>query len=175
MNCIGYHFDKLKPRTPIDFEVVISEAFKDCQHFDKMDEVHKDILIRNPNNDTFYGDYGKIRIIFKNLICNALKFKDQKKFFNEVQVKVLINSKSAIIQVYDNGVGISKHICDEIYRIFRSSKKERISKGLGLYIVNDTIKSLDGEIYLASDLGIRTIFYIQLPNKTKKELLRKLP
>ena len=68
------------------------------------------------------------------------------------------------ITVSDNGIGIKKEFHNKIFEMFYRVSENSIGSGLGLYLVKETVKKLDGEVKLHSDLGKGTTFVIHLPN-----------
>lgn len=68
-----------------------------------------------------------------------------------------------VIEVRDNGVGISERRLKKIFYPFYSSKNSKTNWGMGLYYVKETIKSHYGMIRVESKKGEGTSFYILLP------------
>jgi signal transduction histidine kinase len=66
-----------------------------------------------------------------------------------------------VIQVKDNGTGISSDQAEKIFTPYFSTKV--IGMGLGLPIVKSMIESGGGNIFFESELGKGTLFTIVLP------------
>jgi len=112
------------------------------------------------------GDEYLFKQIFINLIINAKRAimeKDNEKKYISIYA-YSNNEKKIIIEVEDNGIGISKQ---NIYRIFDmnfSTKKrgEQLEKGIGLHKVKTGITAMGGEIKVDSTPGTGTVFTIIL-------------
>jgi len=100
-----------------------------------------------------------IRILV-NLLSNALKFSDR-----EVVLFISKSENSRTIVVRDSGIGISWNQVSEIFNPFvRGINVNKINgSGLGLSIVANAVKCLNGKITLHSELGKGTEFRIVLP------------
>jgi signal transduction histidine kinase len=80
-------------------------------------------------------------------------------------VRISTNEDEAVITVEDNGLGIPKDRLDKIYDMYyRAGNNKRQGQGLGLHIVLEIVKKLDGKIQVDSEEGKGTRFTIQLPN-----------
>lgn len=68
-----------------------------------------------------------------------------------------------VIEVRDNGNGMSKKQMKKIFEPFYSSKNSNFNWGMGLYYVREIVKSHLGSLRLESKVGIGSSFYILLP------------
>lgn len=105
----------------------------------------------------------KLAKILLNLLGNAIKFTES----GTIQIQVRLNP-ILTITVKDTGVGISEEhqsrIFDKFYKITPSYKTGMFKgSGLGLYIVQETVKSLGGFISLESKLNQGSSFTVSLP------------
>jgi len=67
------------------------------------------------------------------------------------------------ITVEDNGPGISQAIVDRLFTTYVTTKTTSGGTGLGLAIVRETIEQHGGRVHVASELGKRTTFTLELP------------
>ena len=71
------------------------------------------------------------------------------------------------LEVADTGIGLSQgdqeRIFERFYRVDRARSRELGGTGLGLSIVKNTVLSLGGEIGVSSELGVGSMFWIELP------------
>ncbi len=109
-------------------------------------------------------DMGKIEQILRNLISNALKFTDK----GHVHVSATSLGEDKIsITVQDTGIGISPENLDKIFEEFTQidSPLQRRHKGtgLGLPLVRKLAVLLGGEVQVASQVGIGSVFTVTLP------------
>lgn len=117
-------------------------------------------------NENMYSDKKIIRNILINLISNAIKFSNED---GTIKVKISYTKKHFVLEVADNGIGISnedkKHLFE---RFFRGKNATNIGgTGLGLNIVSKYVELLKGKIELQSELGKGTTFIITIPDKQK--------
>ncbi|MEM2586443.1 MAG: ATP-binding protein [Archaeoglobaceae archaeon] len=97
--------------------------------------------------------------IFGNLIGNAVKHGKA----TEVRVKISSNEENVEILLEDNGIGIPK---ENVQKLFTKGFTTGGS-GLGLFIVKQLIKNLDGDIELVNPE--RSAFLLKFKKKQAKE------
>ncbi|AXT20678.1 response regulator [Flavobacteriaceae bacterium AU392] len=125
--------------------------------------------------ETFNGDQLKISQILINLIGNSIKFTKN----GDIWAKVTLVSKNKSmhnvrLEIKDNGIGITKEKQDNMFESFSQGSVQINRKyggtGLGLSIVKGLVDILKGKIYLKSELGKGTSFFIEFPLEEAKEL-----
>ena len=120
--------------------------------------------INHDNFPTISCDENQIRMIFTNLIDNAIKFcqPDKKP---EINITVKEQKDSYEFCISDNGIGIEPKYFDQIFVIFRKlhleSKYE--GSGVGLALCKKAIQLHNGAIWLESEPDIGSKFYFTLP------------
>jgi signal transduction histidine kinase len=67
------------------------------------------------------------------------------------------------IKIKDNGIGIESKYINKIFEMFFRATNEKSGSGLGLYIVKETLKKLNGKIKVLSTFGKGTEFIIDIP------------
>ncbi len=116
-----------------------------------------------------YSDNYKITRVFKHLLNNAFKFTDSG--YISITCKKQQNNNIEFI-IKDSGIGISPKMQKEVFKPFIQkefkSSKSFGGSGIGLTLVKSYVEVLGGEIYLKSELGKGTSFYITLPQKKFK-------
>ncbi len=105
-------------------------------------------------------DFNDFVVIIGNLIENAfealqLAKKDDKK----VMISIDQDEESLSILVEDNGVGMSDEVKARIFDNGYSTKKNE-NHGIGLYLIQDIVKNLDGTIEVTSTLGEGTSIFV---------------
>jgi PAS domain S-box-containing protein len=115
-------------------------------------------------NVPLYTDAERLRVVFNNLVSNAVKYCDTQKPITHVLVKVNVSKEEALIEVEDNGMGIEASVIDKVFNMFFRASERSTGSGLGLYIVKETVEKLKGKISVTSDLGKGTTFHIRILN-----------
>jgi signal transduction histidine kinase len=132
--------------------------------------------IKCPKNLIVNSDKQRLRQVLDNLIRNSVDFVPIKDGMISVEAK--IKEKNIIFSVTDNGPGIHKekqsHIFKKFYQIDTSTTRKHGGTGLGLVICKGITEGLNGKIWLESEFGKGTTFFIYLPAKEEKVLLEKL-
>lgn len=120
-------------------------------------------IVKNIEVKEIYSDAMRLKIIFNNLISNAIKYGDPEKEEKKIEINVFKEKNSCKIVIKDNGIGISEEILPRIFEMFFGTN-HNIGSGLGLYITMEAIKVLNGTIKASSKIKEGTIFTIILPN-----------
>jgi len=113
----------------------------------------------------FYSDLWRIKEVFRNLISNAIKYRNSQHQSVEISIDINIGDESCCITFTDNGIGIDDDKIDSIFEMFYRASEISEGSGLGLYIVKNAIDKLKGSILVKSKPGQGTIFTITLPNE----------
>lgn len=114
------------------------------------------------------SDPGALRIVFLNLMDNAVKYSAEQ---IEVTVQVVPRpTGGAVVKVRDRGVGLAprelKRVFHRFYRVGNEMTRSRPGTGLGLYIVRETLAALGGRISVDSDgVGAGSTFVVTLPGE----------
>ncbi len=110
-----------------------------------------------------YSDDHKIRQIVKNLLSNALKFVED----GSIYLNVKDEDKYVTISVKDEGIGIPNENLENIFDRFKQADNTTTRKfggtGLGLAICKELLNLLKGTIYVKSEIGRGTTFYVTIP------------
>ncbi|MDO4929298.1 MAG: HAMP domain-containing sensor histidine kinase [Corynebacterium sp.] len=110
------------------------------------------------------GDASRLHQVLTNLTVNGLKHGGPDA---DVEISITYSDKSVIVEVSDNGVGISEqdaaHIFERFYRADSSRTRATGGSGLGLAITKSLVESHGGTIGVASQVGVGTTFRIEFP------------
>jgi light-regulated signal transduction histidine kinase (bacteriophytochrome) len=117
-----------------------------------------------------YGDENTLNQLFSNLLDNAIKYRNPNiSLLVNIEGKVIYNK--VIYSIKDNGIGIAakylNKIWDVFYRIDPSINEN--GEGIGLSIVKRIIDKHKGKIWVESEEGMGTTFYIELLIKEFEE------
>ena len=122
-----------------------------------------DMCLHVDNLPACMGDVVQLNEVFSNLLDNAIKYRDQHR-----QGRVRVSGRSAdgmnIYCVEDNGIGIASEAHERVFEIFqRLHPSDAISgEGLGLSIVHRLVERHGGRIWIESEPGRGSRFYVAL-------------
>jgi signal transduction histidine kinase len=110
------------------------------------------------------GDRTRLQQIIANLVDNAIKYTQAG---GEVEINVVIEGNTAVLEVSDNGPGIPSHALPHVFeRFYRADKaRSRASggAGLGLSIVKAICAAHNAEVKVSSQEGRGSCFRVELP------------
>ncbi len=147
---------------PVNFQELVNQTFVDLSYLKGADQITRKVVIEG---SPFFNDRWRIAEIFRNLVSNAIKYRDFDKTNSEINLKIAIGEDHALITFSDNGIGIDAHSLEKVFNMFYRASEQSDGSGLGLYIVKNAIDKLGGQVQVASTLGEGTTFVIHLPNR----------
>jgi PAS domain S-box-containing protein len=110
-----------------------------------------------------YADPDRIIEVLTNLFDNAVKYTIQGK----ISIGVTGNDKVVQIYVKDTGVGIPTedlpHLFQKFYRVDNSETRTIGGTGLGLFICKKIVELYKGKIWVTSQPGEGSVFFVNLP------------
>lgn len=125
---------------------------------------HRFKVTVEPQISPIMADAPSVEVIFNNLISNAVKYSPKGGL---VEITVRHAPEGVEVSVADQGVGIPP---DKIPRIFerfeRLSGPEREQTGgvgIGLFLVKHLVEAHGGRIWVQSEVGRGSTFYVFLP------------
>lgn len=110
------------------------------------------------------GDFGRLVLLFQNLIANGLKF--NRSDVPTVNISAApAESGKAVVRVADNGIGIAPEYQEKIFNLFQRlhNKTEYPGTGAGLAIVRKIVDSHGGVVRVESAPGAGAAFVVELP------------
>ena len=114
------------------------------------------------------GDENRLMQVFANLISNAVKFSPEDGL---VELDVIPTNSGYRASVRDHGAGIPEEFRSRIFERFAqadsSDSREKGGTGLGLSISKVIIDRHGGSIGFATETGVGTTFYFDLPSWSK--------
>lgn len=114
-------------------------------------------------NTSIFSDKNKIINVVDKFIVNAIVYSQTLK----IEYGAKIEDNSVIFYVKDEGIGIHKSMQDLIFQPFRQVDELCITKetggiGLGLAICKETANLISGEVFVESEPGIGSTFFLKL-------------
>ncbi len=158
--------DYSKERKPQFEEVDLEETLKNVRDLvaargsEKGAEVFLEI---HPDAKTVRAEGLSIHRCILNLSGNALDaLPDDKKGKITIRTRPDEGTERIAIDVEDNGVGIPEDVLPRLFKAFQSTKGSK-GTGLGLAVSRKIAREHEGDISVASKLGVGTTFTVHLP------------
>jgi signal transduction histidine kinase/CheY-like chemotaxis protein len=128
------------------------------------------VFVEGSNLPPLRTDEGKVSQILRNFISNAIKFTPQ----GEIKISAeLRGSGSVLFEVTDTGIGIPPEHLETVFQEFSQIEnplQERYSgTGLGLPLCRKMALLLGGKVWVTSELGRGSSFFVELPVVYKGE------
>jgi len=112
-----------------------------------------------------YSDRTKLKVVFKNLLNNALKFTEK----GRITIDAYLRNEGVIVTIADTGIGIEPDVLPEIFDMFRQGDSSMTRRyggmGLGLYVTRRLLELMDGRIEVESKVGRGSTFRVWVPLK----------
>lgn len=109
-------------------------------------------------------DAAKIEQVLNNLISNAIKFSSP---HTKIRVRVTRGDDGVLLAAQDQGQGIPPNELDKLFKPFQKTSVKGTagekSTGLGLSIVKKIVEGHHGKIWVESQVGVGTTFFVALP------------
>lgn len=146
-------------KVPSELDVLIAEVIERFRPQFEVAGVHE--LTFKPAKAMGNFDVFRVEQVITNLLSNSLKYGNKK----PVEVSMNVNSNQVIIAFKDYGLGISEDNQKKIFNRFErgSSPHQIAGLGLGLSIVEDIVKAHLGKIWVESEVGKGSTFYVSFP------------
>jgi PAS domain S-box-containing protein len=158
----------------------VSDLLSDIHLMMKPLAAKKGLLLEfnmKPRSIFINADRGKLKQVLYNLIGNAIKFTPEK---GEVHVDVSMEDQMLLVNVRDNGIGISREDQGKLFKAFvqldSASNRKYEGTGLGLALVKNLLELHGGDIDVESEYEKGSTFYIRIPlNLTGTDLNARIP
>lgn len=153
LNLTPLHIHDLLPHITENFQLQLQEKNGKIE------------LLMNATDDVINVDEVHFTNIVSNLIDNAIKYSKE-----NLIIKLITHRtpKYFIVQVQDNGIGMSKEtvkrVFEKFYRAHTGNLHNVKGFGLGMSYVKSVVDAHKGKIKVESTLGKGSTFTIEIPN-----------
>jgi len=128
------------------------------------------VLVPDRQSYTTAIDESKMEKIIDNLITNAIKYSHNN---SQIQIDLRCDDKKWMLQVKDNGIGISKkaqrQLFKEFYRGDNAINSKIVGSGIGLLLVKNYVAIHGGNISCSSQENVGSTFQVVIPFKSISE------
>lgn len=163
-NLLNWSFTQMKNIKPNFTETKLIPIITETVALYKEALIQKEIELENniTNDLNIFGDDQQLRIIFRNLINNAIKFTNQ---HGRITINAYQLDELAIITVVDNGIGIKQEDLENILSMpkLNSGTNGERGTGLGLNLCKEIVLNHKGCIRIDSKLHYGTTVEVKLP------------
>jgi signal transduction histidine kinase len=175
----------------IDLQELIGKIVQDFEVETKERDLDLVLLPTKEEIPKINGQQKYLEEVFINLINNAVKYTPSGKLTSDIRIarkgkgraKIVVsienekNSKSVLIKVKDNGIGIPPEAAPNLFKRF-SRADNAVSMytdgtGLGLYIIKEIVEGHGGKVWFESELNKGTTFFVSLPINAKGADIKK--
>ena len=153
---------KERELTIVDCNSIVGEVLSDMGNYIK--ESHAIITVDKLPILTGYAT--ELRLLFQNLINNAIKFQ-KKEVCPEIKISAGSHQKEWIFNIQDNGIGIQEKFKEKIFIIFKRlhRRDEYEGAGIGLSHCKKIIELHGGRIWVKSTPGAGSTFIFTIPKR----------
>ncbi|HYP77673.1 MAG TPA: response regulator [Polyangiaceae bacterium] len=126
---------------------------------------HRARLVRDFERvPTVIGNQDRLSQVFLNLLVNATQaLPDGCSAQNEINVRIRSKLGKVVIEVSDNGCGMTAEQERRAFEPFFTTKPRGVGTGIGLSICKNIITGMSGAIGCKSRPGLGTTFRVELP------------
>ncbi|HLT16309.1 MAG TPA: HAMP domain-containing sensor histidine kinase [Acidimicrobiales bacterium] len=146
-------------RAPVDLAALAADAVADA----RAAAPDREVVLDAPAPAVVVGDEHRLRQVVGNLVTNALVHAPGA----AVSVRVAADGETATLSVTDDGPGMSEadaaRAFERFYRADASRSRHQGGSGLGLSIVEATVRAHGGSVALRSAPGAGTTVQVRLP------------
>jgi len=146
-------------------EINVYELMNGMHLEQKMPLMRKRIkFINNTQNDVrVRAENDMIKIIFRNLISNAIKFTP---LDGRIEVSYKTDAQYDYVTISDTGIGMSEEVLQKVnaQKYFtRTGTLQEKGSGFGLILCRDLLQKQGGTLLIESSKGEGSVFTVQLP------------
>lgn len=152
---------------PVNLLNVIEETEEICKS--SLDKKHINIRHNTKANCTALVDENHIKVIFSNLISNAIKFTNKN---GNIIIDVDHDDDKIVVSVTDTGIGMSTEEIEKVLSVnihfSKPGTQGETGTGIGLLLCRELIEINGGKLWVNSSPGKGTTFYFSLPSANLK-------
>lgn len=142
----------------------VNDAIKNCINIIKPSIKHINLSSNYQSQSSINGYITLFQQVIISIITNSLDAFKEKNIINPcINIDIYDKDQYVYVEISDNARGISIKDIDHIFKLYFSTKKNKPSRGLGLYIVEKIIKQHFKGTILANNIKDGVVFIIKVP------------
>ena len=151
---------------PTDVGPLLEDLRRDLEF--TLKEKNVDLRIQ-PDLPTITCEKVRIRMVFQNLISNAIKFNDKAQ--PVVEIGCSQDDDATTFFVRDDGMGIDEQHYDRIFSIFQrlNRREDYDGTGIGLALCKRAVEGFGGRMWIESKSGEGSTFFFSIPRTIQRE------
>ncbi|HEY1215561.1 MAG TPA: ATP-binding protein, partial [Bryobacteraceae bacterium] len=148
----------------IDMNALVAEVLRDVQMLEK----DRQIAWRVEPLPAAEGDLMMLRLVWQNLIQNAVKYTRSRKEAI-VEIRGVELEKEAVYSIRDNGVGFDQAYSDKLFGVFQRLHRmeDYEGTGIGLANVRRIVARHNGRTWAEGEVDKGACFYFSLPRRVR--------
>ena len=149
--------------TQVDCHQIVEDVLNDIQ--DSILESNANIIVRK-KLPTIPGYATELRLLFQNLIHNAIKFRKHN-VPPQISISATNMDQNWLFSIKDNGIGIEENGREKIFIIFKrmQNRIDYQGTGIGLAHCKKIVELHGGKIWVESEPGKGSIFNFTIPKR----------
>lgn len=164
LNLLNWSKSQMQNLEPKPETFNIQEIFQEkVQLIDKKVKKKRIVLLDESIKSLVYADKSMVEIVIQNLLANAVKFS---RVGDVITLSNRDRNGNVLICVEDTGVGISEENQKKLFGTggftTRGTSDEK-GTGLGLSICKQLVEMNHGNIWVESEVGLGSKFFVELP------------
>ena len=152
---------------PVNINELLKDVIEQQEFNAKQKNVNIDFSSVHSKNYILQIDKEKVRRVISNILSNSIKYSPEN---SNINIGLEQTADNLVMHFTDQGIGIPKSDQEKIfegyYRSDNAVKSGVSGTGLGLYFAKKIIEMHRGKLWLKSEVGQGTTFFVQLPIKT---------
>lgn len=144
-------------RVPVDIGMLVDDLVRELRLVYKVSNLELTV----GDTPELHGDPVMISQVFSNLLSNAIKYSSHSSPAR-VSVQGIVTDSEIVYSISDNGIGIDIKQLPSVFELFKrmDNAKDIEGTGVGLAIVKRIVEKHQGKVWVDSELGKGSTFYL---------------
>lgn len=155
--------NKIKPQV-IVFEEILADVLTELREQINESKTNLEVDFSLVPEVIYPVDH--VHNIVLNLVSNAIRYRHPDRE-NKIELTSKMEGGHVMLIVKDNGLGIDlgKH-GEKIFQLYKTFHSNPESRGVGLFLIKNQLRSLDGDVSVESTVNRGTSFFVKFGKQT---------